>query len=112
MNTSLSDSESTGARGSALITVSCRGHSAPDVTIFRYCPGGLTDRSLLLMEISTTVSDEEISGLVEQVSMYSGCSHHRHQIKMAKRLIDEGMIAWNLISQNNLQVQPQMNRSW
>lgn len=105
MNTSLSDSESTGARDSALKSVSSRGHSVPDVTIFRYCLGGLTDRSLLLKEIATTVSDEEISGFAEQVSLYSGCSHHRHQIKMAKRLIDEGTVAWNLISQNNLQVQ-------
>nr|KJB45846.1 hypothetical protein B456_007G332400 [Gossypium raimondii] len=105
MNTSLSDSESTGARDSALKSVSSRGHSVPDVTIFRYCLGGLTDRSLLLKEIATTVSDEEISGFAEQVSLYSGCSHHRHQIKMAKRLIDEGTVAWNLISQNNIQVQ-------
>lgn len=77
MNTSLSDSESTGAQDSALKSVSSRGHSVPDVTIFRYCLGGLTDRSLLLKEIATTVSDEEISGFAEQVSLYSGCSHHR-----------------------------------
>ncbi|KAK8588976.1 hypothetical protein V6N13_087862 [Hibiscus sabdariffa] len=104
VNTSLSDSESTGARDSALKSVSSGGHSVSDVTIFRYCLGGLTDRSILLKEIATTVSDEEISGFANQVSVYSGCSHHRHQIKMAKRLIDEGTIAWNSISQNNLQV--------
>ncbi|XVE53003.1 hypothetical protein DITRI_Ditri02bG0169800 [Diplodiscus trichospermus] len=101
----LSDSESTGARDPALRNVSSRGHSVSDLTIFRYCLGGLTDRSVLLNEIATTASDEEISRFANQVSLYSGCSHHRHQIKMAKRLIDEGTKTWNLISQNNLQVQ-------
>ncbi|KAE8718696.1 SH2 domain protein A, putative isoform 2 [Hibiscus syriacus] len=62
-------------------------------------------KSILLKEIATTISDDEISGFADQVSVYSGCSHHRHQIKMAKRLIDEGTIAWNSISQNNLRVQ-------
>ncbi|XP_039000116.1 SH2 domain-containing protein B-like [Hibiscus syriacus] len=104
VNTSLPDSGITGAHDSALKGVSIRGHSVSDVTTFRYCLGGLTDRSLLLKEIAT-VSNEEISGFAEQVSVYSGCSHHRRQINMAKRLIDEGTIAWNSISQNNLQVQ-------
>ncbi|XWS27421.1 hypothetical protein CRYUN_Cryun26dG0113800 [Craigia yunnanensis] len=104
VDNSQSDSESTEARNSALKSVSSRGHSVSDLTIFRYCLGGLTDRSLLLKEI-TTASNEEISGFANQVSLYSGCSHHRHQIKMAKRLIDDGTKAWNLVSQNNLQVQ-------
>ncbi|XVF88208.1 hypothetical protein PTKIN_Ptkin19aG0031600 [Pterospermum kingtungense] len=105
VDNSLSDSESTGVRGSALESMSSRGHPVSDLTIFRYCLGGSTDRSLLLKEVATTASDEEISGFAKQVSLYSGCSHHRHQIKMAKRLIDDGTKAWNLISQNNLQVQ-------
>ncbi|KAE8668883.1 SH2 domain protein A, putative isoform 2 [Hibiscus syriacus] len=105
VNTSQSDSESTGVQDPALNSVSSRGHSISDVTTFRYCLGGLTDRSILLKEIATTISDDEISGFADQVSVYSGCSHHRHQIKMAKRLIDEGTIAWNSISQSNLQVQ-------
>ncbi|XVF18432.1 hypothetical protein REPUB_Repub11eG0021100 [Reevesia pubescens] len=104
VDNSLSDSESTGARDSALKNVSSPGQSVSDLTIFRYCLGGLTDRSLLLKEIATTASDE-ISGFANQVSLYTGCSHHRHQIKMVKRLIDDGTKAWNLISQNNLQVQ-------
>ncbi|XP_022717399.1 SH2 domain-containing protein A-like isoform X2 [Durio zibethinus] len=105
VDNSLLDSESTGARDSALKSVSSRGHSVSDLTIFRYCLGGLTDRSVLLKEIATTTSDEEITGFADQVALYSGCSHHRHQIKMSKRLIDDGTKAWNLISQNNLQVQ-------
>lgn len=94
---SLSGSESTGAMK--------RGYPVSDLTIFRYCLGGLADRSLLLKEVAATTSDEEISGFANQVSLYSGCSHHRHQIKMAKGLIDDGTKAWNLITRNNLQVQ-------
>lgn len=77
VDNSLSDSESTGARDSALKSVSNTAHSVSDLTIFRYCLGGLTDRSLLLKEIATNASDEEISGFANQVSLYSGCSHHR-----------------------------------
>ncbi|KAE8704720.1 SH2 domain protein A, putative isoform 2 [Hibiscus syriacus] len=80
VNTSLPDSGITGAHDSALKGVSIRGHSVSDVTTFRYCLGGLTDRSLLLKEIAT-VSNEEISGFAEQVSVYSGCSHHSGRIK-------------------------------
>ncbi|KAK8633325.1 hypothetical protein V6N13_014171 [Hibiscus sabdariffa] len=104
LNTFLSDSESTGAHDSAIKSVSSGGHSVSDVTIFRYCLGGLTDRSLLLKEISTTFSDEVISGFADQ-TLLPPLPAFRHQIKMAKRLIDEGTIAWNSISQNNLQVQ-------
>ena len=77
VDNAVSDSESTGARDSALKSVSSRGHLVSDLTIFRYCLGGLTDRSLLLKEIATTASNEEISGFANQVSLYSGCSHHR-----------------------------------
>ncbi|GLU17757.1 hypothetical protein SLE2022_341130 [Rubroshorea leprosula] len=100
----LSDSESTEARQPALKGVSSSGHSVSDLMIFRYCLGGLTERSLLLNEIATTASDKEILEFADQVSLYSGCSHHRHQIKISKGLIEEGTKAWNLMSQNNHQV--------
>ncbi|KAK8540552.1 hypothetical protein V6N13_056690 [Hibiscus sabdariffa] len=93
LNTFLSDSESTGAQDSALKSVSSRGHSVSDVTIFRYCLGGLTDRSSLLKKISTTVSDEEISGFADQVSFYSGCSHHRCQDYIAQENFEK-MWCW------------------
>ncbi|GKV34444.1 hypothetical protein SLEP1_g42817 [Rubroshorea leprosula] len=99
-----SDSESTEPRQPTLKGVSS-GNSVSDLTIFRYCLGGLTERSLLLKEIATTASDEEILEFADKVSLYSGCCHHRHQIKVSKRLIDEGIKAWNLMSQNNHQVQ-------
>jgi hypothetical protein len=48
-----------------------------DVTIFKYCLGGLTDRALLLKEVATSASEEELFRLANEVSLYSGCSHHR-----------------------------------
>eukprot|EP00258_Populus_trichocarpa_P051276 XP_024467295.1 SH2 domain-containing protein A isoform X1 [Populus trichocarpa] len=72
-----------------------------DVTIFKYCLGGLTDRALLLKEVATSASEEELFRLANEVSLYSGCSHHRRQIVIAKRLIEEGTKVWNSISQNN-----------
>lgn len=69
-----SDSESTGARNSSFKS---NGNSVSDLTIFKYCLGSLTERSLLLKEIATSFSDEEILEFAHQVSIYSGCSHHR-----------------------------------
>lgn len=92
------DYESKGVRNVALKN---SGKSVSDLTIFKYCLGGLADRSHLLKEIVTSFSDEEILEFAHQVSIYTGCSHHRFQIMIAKRLIEEGRNAWNLISQNN-----------
>ncbi|OMO92616.1 hypothetical protein COLO4_17454 [Corchorus olitorius] len=88
VDNSLSDSESTGARDPALKSVSSRGHSVPDVTIFRYCLGGLTDRSLLLKEIATTASDDGISGFADQdfelLKKISGCRDYMAQENFEK----------------------------
>ncbi|KAF9672617.1 hypothetical protein SADUNF_Sadunf11G0061200 [Salix dunnii] len=80
-------------------------YSISDVTIFKYCLGGLIDRALLLKELATFASEEELFRLANEVSVYSGCSHHRRQIVVAKRLIEEGTKIWNSISQNNCQIQ-------
>lgn len=48
-----------------------------DLTVFRFCLGNLKERSLLLKEISTSSSNEELEVFADQVSLYSGCSHHR-----------------------------------
>ncbi|KAL5736692.1 hypothetical protein ACOSQ2_031480 [Xanthoceras sorbifolium] len=101
LENSPSDSESTGARNSSFKIMSNSGNSVSDSTIFKYCLGDLTERSRLLKEIATSSSDDEILEFAHQVSSYSGCSHHRYQIIIAKKLIEEGRNAWNLISQNN-----------
>ncbi|KAK6946584.1 hypothetical protein RJ641_000057 [Dillenia turbinata] len=92
---SSSDSEGSEARDSKNI---CNRNSLSDLTIFRYTLGDLFDRSLLLKEIATSSSDEEMQRFAWQVSIVAGCSHHRRQILVAKRLIDEGEKAWNSIT--------------
>ncbi|PQQ18720.1 uncharacterized protein Pyn_30077 [Prunus yedoensis var. nudiflora] len=104
LDDSQTDSESPEARNSALKSTSSSRNPMSDATIFKYCLAGLTEKTLLLKEISSTASNEELLSFSHQVSLYSGCSHHRHQIAMAKRLIEEGNKAWNLISQNKQQV--------
>lgn len=69
---SSTDSESTEIRDSTVF----RKYAISDSTIFRYCLGNLTERSLLLKEITNNSSDEEVSEFADQVSLYSGCSHH------------------------------------
>ncbi|KAG7646591.1 SH2 domain superfamily [Arabidopsis thaliana x Arabidopsis arenosa] len=93
---SSTDSENTEMRDSTAF----RRYSIPDWIIFKYCLGNLTERALLLKEITNNSSDEEVSEFADQVSLYSGCSHHGYQIKMARKLIAEGTNAWNLISRN------------
>ncbi|EOA37410.1 hypothetical protein CARUB_v10011338mg [Capsella rubella] len=77
-----------------------RRYTIPDSMIFRYCLANLIERSLLLKEITNNSSDEEVSQFADQVSLYSGCSHHGYQIRMARKLIAEGTNAWILISRN------------
>ncbi|CAN8292962.1 unnamed protein product [Cochlearia groenlandica] len=93
---SSTDSENTEIRDSA----DFRRYIISDSMIFRYCLGNLTERSLLLKEITNNSSDDEISEFSDQVSLFSGCSHHSYQIKMARKLIAEGTNAWILISRN------------
>ncbi|XP_024008335.1 SH2 domain-containing protein A [Eutrema salsugineum] len=93
---SSTDSENTEIRDSS----GFKRYTISDSTIFRYCLGNLTERSLLLKEITNNSSDEEVSEFADQVSLYSGCSHHSYQIKMARKLIAEGTNAWILISRN------------
>lgn len=98
-----SDSESTGEGNSSFKSMSSRRSPISDMTIFKYSLSGLNERSYMLKEIALSASDNELSEFAHQVSLYSGCSHHRHQISIAKRLIEEGIKAWNSISQNNHQ---------
>lgn len=100
-----SDSASTQARHLAPNRTTTSGNPISDVNIFKYCLAGLPERSHLLKEIATSVSQEEVSEFADHVSLYSGCLHHRHQILMSRKLIEEGIQAWNSISQNKHHVQ-------
>ncbi|KAL3503053.1 hypothetical protein ACH5RR_037502 [Cinchona calisaya] len=96
-----SDLETSETTKSYLMSVPSNNNQLSDTVVFKYCLGGLSERAVLLKEIALSVREEEIAKFAEQVSLFSGCSHHRKQIMMAKRLIEEGAEAWNLISQNN-----------
>lgn len=47
-----------------------------DSTIFRYCLGNLTERSVLLKDITNNSSPGEVLDFANQISLYSGCNHH------------------------------------
>lgn len=74
---SSSDSESIEARNSAPKSNSSTRNPISDMAIFKYCLAGLTERSLLLKEIASSASNKELLDFAHQVSLYSGCSHHR-----------------------------------
>ncbi|XP_039158780.1 SH2 domain-containing protein B-like [Eucalyptus grandis] len=62
------------------------------------------ERALLLKKFAASASDEEVLELANQVSLYTGCSHHWNQIAVAKKLIEEGTKLWSLLSQNDSHV--------
>ncbi|ONL93856.1 SH2 domain protein B [Zea mays] len=72
-----------------------------DAVVFRYCLDSTYDRSKFLRGASLTVNKDDLVKLADRVSLYSGCSHHRNQILMSKRLLREGADTWNMISKNN-----------
>ncbi|KAK4805039.1 hypothetical protein SAY86_004856 [Trapa natans] len=98
-----SDSDSTRGGNSCYKNLGS-GNSISDLALFKYCLGVSTERTVLLKDITSSASNEEILEFADQVSLYSGCSHHRSQIRIAKRLIEEGTRFWNAISQNNQHV--------
>ncbi|KAJ1296187.1 hypothetical protein BS78_01G280200 [Paspalum vaginatum] len=72
-----------------------------DAVVFRYCLDSTYDRSKFLKGAAPTVKKDDLVKLADQVSLYSGCSHHRNQILMSKRLLREGADTWSMISKNN-----------
>ena len=71
------DSESIEARYSAPKGTSSTRNKISDLTVFKYSLANISERSLLLKEIANSASNEEILDFAHQVSLYSGCSHHR-----------------------------------
>ncbi|KAJ9537740.1 hypothetical protein OSB04_030473, partial [Centaurea solstitialis] len=97
---SSSDSDSSEATNSCK-SRSSNGSLVSDVTVFKYCLGTLTEKSLLLKDLASSASEHKLTEFATQVSQLSGCLHHRNQIRISKRMIEEGTNAWNLISNNN-----------
>ncbi|CAN7022278.1 unnamed protein product [Brassica rapa subsp. trilocularis] len=65
-----------------------------DPKVCRSCLRNLTDRSLILKG-STNHSRDEVSQFADQVSLYSECTKHCYQIKMAMSLIAEEHVHWD-----------------
>ncbi|KAL8512292.1 hypothetical protein ACS0TY_018684 [Phlomoides rotata] len=98
-NSSASDnSEATHSGMRIMLSVSS---PISDLIIFKYCLGGAAERCHLLKEIAILASDEQLENFAKQVSLFSGCVHHWHQIIIAKRLVEVGIHAWTSISENN-----------
>ncbi|XP_021773928.1 uncharacterized protein LOC110737886 isoform X1 [Chenopodium quinoa] len=85
IDSSASDSDSAGARNTESKSFTCNIELTSDLTIFRYCLGGLSERSVMLKESSLYASEHEMAEMAEKVSFFSGCDHHRHQIMIAKK---------------------------
>jgi len=48
-----------------------------DAVVFRYCLDSTYDRSKFLRGAAPTFNKEDLVKLADQISLYSGCSHHR-----------------------------------
>lgn len=73
-----SDSENSEATNSVPGNFSPHKGPISDLIVFKYCLGGLSERCLLLKEIAMTYKEEALGSFAEQVSLFSGCSHHRY----------------------------------
>uniref|UniRef100_M1AAA9 SH2 domain-containing protein n=1 Tax=Solanum tuberosum TaxID=4113 RepID=M1AAA9_SOLTU len=96
-----SDSENSETTNSPIDDLPSNRDPISDMVVFKYCLADLNERRLLLKEMAMTAKEEELATFAERVSLFSGCSHHRHQISISKRLIEEGINCWNLISNDN-----------
>ncbi|KAI5662258.1 hypothetical protein M9H77_21581 [Catharanthus roseus] len=96
-----SDSENSETTKSDPISMLSERNIISDSIVFKYCLGGQSERVHLLKEIATSVRHTELANFADQVSLFSGCSHHRHQIMIAKRLIEDGAKVWNFIAKSN-----------
>ncbi|XP_051197112.1 SH2 domain-containing protein A [Lolium perenne] len=71
-----------------------------DAMVFRYCLEGTCERSTFLKGAASSINVDDLIALANQVSLYSGCSHHRYQIIISKQLLEEGADTWSRISKN------------
>ncbi|KAI3774920.1 hypothetical protein L1987_49483 [Smallanthus sonchifolius] len=97
------DSDSSEATNSCKSFAS-NGSPVSDLTVFKYCLGNLTEKSLLLKDLANSASEKDVMDFAMQVSQLSGCLHHRDQIRISKRMIEDGTKVWNFSSQNNYHV--------
>ncbi|KAM0017252.1 putative transcription factor STAT family [Helianthus debilis subsp. tardiflorus] len=97
------DSDSSEATNSCK-SIASNGSPVSDAAVFKYCLGNLTEKSLLLKDLASSASEKDVVDFAMQVSQFSGCLHHRDQIRISKRMIEDGTKVWSLLSQNNYHV--------
>uniref|UniRef100_A0A8I6W6A8 SH2 domain-containing protein n=1 Tax=Hordeum vulgare subsp. vulgare TaxID=112509 RepID=A0A8I6W6A8_HORVV len=96
----MSDSDSIDARSSWSGSDKDEVETFSDATIFRYCLEGTYERSTFLKGAASSINVDGLATLANEVSLYSGCSHHRNQILISKQLLEEGAVTWSIISKN------------
>ena len=72
-----SDSDSIDGRSSWSGSDRDEVESFSDAMIFRYCLEGTYERSAFLKGAASSINVDDLIALANQVSLYSGCSHHR-----------------------------------
>ncbi|KAM3403349.1 hypothetical protein ACQJBY_006846 [Aegilops geniculata] len=96
----MSDSDSIDARSSWSGSDKDEAETLSDAMIFRYCLEGTYERSTFLKSAASSINVDDLITLANEVSLYSGCSHHRNQILISKQLLEEGAVTWSIISKN------------
>ena len=73
----MSDSDSIDARSSWSGSDKDEAETPSDAMIFRYCLEGTYERSTFLKGAASSINVDDLITLANEVSLYSGCSHHR-----------------------------------
>ena len=73
----MSDSDGIDARSSWSGSDRVEAEPFSDAMIFRYCPEGTYERSTFLKGVASSINVDDLITLANEVSLYSGCSHHR-----------------------------------
>lgn len=71
-----SDAECTKMQNSNSKSMPSVGKAVSESMTFRYCLAASHERAILLKEFAVSASEEEVLELANQVSLYTGCSHH------------------------------------
>ncbi|KAI7746679.1 hypothetical protein M8C21_018291, partial [Ambrosia artemisiifolia] len=82
------DSDSSEATNSCK-SIASNGSPVSDATVFKYCLGNLTEKSLLLKDLASSASEKDVMDFAVQVSQFSGCLHHRSGGKSLKEMLLE-----------------------
>ncbi|VAH06237.1 unnamed protein product [Triticum turgidum subsp. durum] len=86
----MSDSDSIDARSSWSGSDKDEAETLSDAMIFRYCLEGTYERSTFLKSAASSINVDDLITLANEVSLYSGCSHHRGCCNLEHNLKEQG----------------------